>query len=159
MAEYLDSNGKAVDYNGFVKTGNMYSGRIWHVDLWNPVTKETMSVKCVDTDYDNPSMGIVNHDIPCDVRLWMLDKMPLFGGSKDIKEEYDAWRYDECVKANQILIGMTVEVIKGRKYPIGTIGKVVGFYEYRDMYGRLQTKYVVLEDGKRVPYGNCKAIA
>ena len=147
------------DINGFVKVSKDYSARIWFVSLWNPQTKESKTVACEDTDYDTPTMGMVSSEYDAATRIWMLDRMPYFGGSKDVRKAYDDWKYAENVKANHIMVGMTVEVVKGRKYPIGTTGVVKGFSSYRDQYGREHTRYVVTEDGKRIPQQNCKAIA
>lgn len=149
----------AKDIDGFVKVGRDYSAHIWFVELWNPETHETKNVACEDTEYDRPTMGMVSSEYDARTRMWMLCDMPYFGGSKDIKKAYEDWRYQCNVKANHIMVGMTIEVVKGRKYPIGTTGVVKGFSSFCDRYGRECTRYVVTEDGKRIPQQNCKAIA
>ena len=148
------------DIDGFVKVGKDYAGRIWYVSLWNPETNETKTVACEDTDYaDSFTMGLVNYNYDAKTRIWMLLHMPYFGGSLKLKEQYEAWRYQQNVKANHIMEGMTIEVVKGRKYPIGTRGVVKGFSSFCDRYGREHTGYVVTTDGKRIPYENCRAIS
>ena len=148
---------KSID--GFVKVSRDYSARIWFVSLWNPETKEFKTVACEDTDYDRPTMGMVSGEYDAHTRMYMLAKMPFFGGSKEVKDAYESWNYQQNVKANHIMVGMTIEVVKGRKYPIGTRGVVKGFSSYCDRYGREHTRYVVTTDGKRIPQQNCKAIA
>lgn len=148
-----------VSIDGFVKVSRDYSARIWFVSLWNPDTKEFKTVACEDTEYDRPTMGMVSREYDAATRIWMLVKMPYFGGSEDVKRAYEAWKYQKSLEANHIMVGMTVEVVKGRKYPIGTRGVVKGFSSYYDRYGREQTRYVVTTDGKRIPQCNCKAIA
>lgn len=146
--------------DGFVKVSRDYAGRIWYVNLWNPETNETKTVACEDTDYaDSFTMGMVSYSYDAKTRIWMLLHMPFFGGSLKLKEQYEAWKYQQNVKANHIMEGMTIEVVKGRKYPIGTRGVVKGFSSFYDRYGREQTRYVVTTDGKRIPYQNCKVIA
>lgn len=147
------------DYNGYVLVEKAYSARIWHAHLWNPETHECMNVACEDTDYDDSfTMGLVSHSYSPEDRSAML-RMPYFGGSKDTKKAYEAWKREEDFKAGRILEGFTVEVVKGRKYPIGTKGVVKGFSDYRDRYGRVRTTYVVTEDGKRIPTQNVVAVA
>lgn len=55
-----------------------------------------------------------------------------------------------------ILVGDLVEVVKGRKIPIGTIGRVADIRPYRDCYGRVVADYVYFEDGTRTNIRNCK---
>lgn len=148
------------EIDGFVKVDKTYGGGLWSVGLWNPETHEHKRVVCEDTDYnDSFTMGMVSREYDAQTRIWMLLHMPYFGGSLEIKGRYEAWKYQQNVKANHIMEGMTIEVVKGRKYPIGTRGVVKGFSSFYDRYGREQTRYVVTTDGKRIPYQNCKAIA
>lgn len=56
----------------------------------------------------------------------------------------------------RILVGDVVEVVKGRKIPIGTIGKVKDIRPYKDRYGRRVADYVYFEDGTRTNIDNCK---
>lgn len=84
-------------------------------------------------------------------------------GSRDDDEAYympideDALR--EWKRFNGIIqIGDTVEVVKGRKVPIGTIGNVVNIYDWKDNYGRVQARYVVLSDGQKTSIDNCKIV-
>lgn len=55
-------------------------------------------------------------------------------------------------------VGDTVEVIKGRKMPIGYIGKVADLRDWRDQFGRVQATYAVFEDGKRTNVDNCRIL-
>ena len=51
-------------------------------------------------------------------------------------------------------IGDCVVVVRGRKYPKGTTGTVVGFWDYRDQYGHTLTEYAKLDTGISVPMAN-----
>ena len=143
---------------GFVKVDHSSGSGFVVVTIWNPTTKEFKCVTCDDLEYQYGD-GLVDYNYTFEERDYMLRKMPWFGGSEEIREAYKRWEYEEDLKVGRIRVGMTVEVFKGRKYPIGTTGVVERFSEYRDRYGRLCTTYVVTTDGKRIPRENCKPIA
>lgn len=149
---------KSEKLDGFVKVDHSVGSGWVVVTIWNPTTKEFKCVTCDDLEYQYGD-GFVDREFTFEERDYMLRRMPWFGGSKEIKQQYMEWKYQESLKAGRILVGMTVEVFKGRKYPIGTTGVVEGFSEYRDRYGRVCTTYVVTTDGKRIPRENCKPIA
>ena len=105
--------------------------------FFNPVTKEAFSECVRDYDYSD--------------------------GSRDNDELYDMpineeaahlWRRHNGV----ISVGDTVEVVKGRKVPVGTVGTVVSMFDYRDRYGRTVTRYAVLDNGQKTSVSNCKII-
>ena len=54
--------------------------------------------------------------------------------------------------------GDVVQVIKGRKYPKGLEFTVTGRSEYKDRFGRIQTQYLLGEDGVKVSVANCKVL-
>ena len=54
-----------------------------------------------------------------------------------------------------ILEGDVVEVVKGRKIPIGYIGTVRKIYPYHDRYGRWVADYVYFTDGQKTNIDNC----
>ena len=58
-----------------------------------------------------------------------------------------------------ILDGDTVEVVKGRKVPVGTVGKVTKKYEVNDKYGRWVADYVVINGEFRTNVTNCVRVA
>ena len=146
-------------WNGFVKVGQDYCGRVWHVELWNPVTKEVRDIACEDTDYNDINMGLVDHDIPGEERIRLLCKEAWFDGDDAIENAYRQWRYDKALEAGRVLVGMIVRVVKGRKWPVGMEGRVIRFQDWKDQYGRVRTTYCVLEDGKRVDINNVVPIA
>lgn len=57
-----------------------------------------------------------------------------------------------------ILKGDTVEVVKGKKVPIGTVGKVLDVYEVNDRYRRVVAWYVHIDGGHRTNVENCKVV-
>ena len=56
------------------------------------------------------------------------------------------------------LKGDVVKTYKGRKYAKDTCFVVDHFEEWRDLYGRVQTIYVVDQYNRRVDSYNCKII-
>ena len=62
-----------------------------------------------------------------------------------------------CVKTSRGVpsIGMSFEVVRGRKFPVGMTGTIASLYTYRDCYGRPVRDYIVDSDGNRIAVGNC----
>lgn len=103
--------------------------------FFNPTTGEEKSVLLRDYDYAD---GSRDND-----ELYYL---PIDEEARTI------WRH----KHNIIEVGDVVEVVKGRKLPIGKVGRVKDIKPYKDRYGRTQTEYVYFEDGERTSIDNCK---
>ncbi len=139
--------------NGFVKVNSWVDGSFTRCELWNPETTEHMVVIADDAEYMPGDSPFVKPE------YLNADKMTSFDGSDDIRAAWETWHYNDCLKNGVIIEGMTVEVFKGRKYPIGTIAKVDRFYDVYDRYGRLVADYILTTDGKRIPKQNCKPIA
>lgn len=84
-------------------------------------------------------------------------------GSRDNDELY-YMPIDEEVKKlylrhiGIISVGDTIEVVKGRKVPIGTIADVIDIRDWKDQYGRVQTRYAYLSNGQKTNITNCKIV-
>ena len=124
--------------NGFYKV-NEDNGGVCVATFYNPQTKENFTKIVWDID---------------DTRL-------------DRDEENAKWRFlpiNMEVRAEYlhslgcILIGDTVEVFKGRKVPIGTVGRVEAKRRIKDRYGRVHGMYVVLDNGMRTNEENVHLI-
>lgn len=80
-------------------------------------------------------------------------------GSRDDDELY-YMEIDEEVrkiwlhKNGVILPGDRVKVVKGRKIPKGTEAVVERFFDWKDQYGRVQTRYVIFTDGRKTSVSN-----
>lgn len=61
---------------------------------------------------------------------------------------------------NFIFVGDEVEIIKGRKLPIGEHKIVEDFYIYKvpDTYGHKQTEYIIFADGTKTDIVNVKNV-
>lgn len=105
--------------------------------FFNPVTKEEKREVLRDYDYadcsrDNDEL----YFLPID------------------KEVQKVWMHHH----GQIVAGDTVEVVKGRKLPIGYKGIVKEIKPFRDKYGRTQCHYAYFTDGSKTNIDNCKLI-
>lgn len=104
--------------------------------FFNPATHETIE-KCVrDYEYSDCSRDIDE-----------LYYMPITDDESVLK----AYKH----YLGFICVGDTVEVIKGRKVPIGTIARVVKIKPYYDMYGRHCADYLYFDNGMRTNINNC----
>ena len=103
----------------------------------DPETWETKSVCVRDYDYDDCSRD--------------NDELYYMEIDREAEELYRK-------HLNIVAVGDTVEVVKGRKIPHGTIAKVAKVYDWKDCYGRVQTRYAVFEDGRKTSVYNCKII-
>ena len=109
--------------------------------FWNPETDETYT-KCVrDYDYSDCSRD--------DDELYY---MPI---DEKVRKAYR----DKIRRKLQLVeVGDTVKVVKGRKVPIGTVAKVVDVREWRDCWGRVQTRYAYLDNGMKTSETNCEIL-
>lgn len=103
--------------------------------FYNPDTKEECHEILRDYDYFDCSRD--------------NDELYYMEIDKDVRRQ---WLHNKGV----ILIDDTVEVIKGRKVPIGTIAKVTDKKPYKDRYGRTQAIYLYFDNGMRTNENNCR---
>lgn len=124
-------------YPGFYKVAQT-GGSFVVATLYNPTTDEVKSVVARDYDYGD-----------C---------------SRDNDEVYEA-AIDEAVsrlyqhKLGMILVGDTVEVVKGRKVAKGTIATVEAVKPVYDRYNRWVADYLYFTDGQRTNVENCVRVA
>ena len=122
--------------NGYFKVAET-SGCYCTAIFFNPTTKDYKSICTRDYDYSDCSRD--------------NDELYYAPINEDIRKEY--LHFCGC-----ILVGDTVEVFKGRKVPVGTIGTVVKKFDYKDNYGRVQATYVVFADGQKTNIANCRLV-
>ena len=122
--------------DGFYKVAE--SGGTYVTGLFfNPVTKEVRSEVLRDYDYSDGSRD--NDD------LYYMEI------NESVRVEYQH-------HIGIILAGDVVEVIKGRKVPIGTVATVVEIKPFKDQYGRHQADYAYLSNGMKTNVNNCKLV-
>ena len=127
--------------NKFYKVGESGGGYVVAL-FYNPITNETKTTCVRDYDYADGSRD--NDE---------LYYMPVH---EEAAEAYR--RYLNSKDGGHIKVGDTVEVFRGRKIPRGTVAKVVKVYDWKDCYGRAQTRYAVFEDGRKTSVYNCKIL-
>lgn len=119
--------------NGFYKV-DQTGGTYIVATFFNPETKEEKT--CCVRDYDYADCSRDNDD---------LYYMPI---NEDMKIEWLHYR-------GVILPGDVIQVVKGRKVPIGTVAKVADKRPYKDRYGRIQAIYLYLDNGMKTNENNC----
>lgn len=136
--------------DGFYKIGDDASGSLVRVHLFNPSTGESMSLVVEDYEYqylDGPFIG-ATLDLMTEQEMYDLRCSPI-----------DEWaRREWCKYENHVEEGCTVEVVKGRKVPIGTVGEVVAIEGIYDNYGRQVGTRAVLDDGQKTSVDNLVVI-
>ncbi len=126
------------NYNGFYKVAED-NGGVCVGTFFNPDTMESFSK--ITWDIDRP---YINDDEEVEI----LRYLPINEAIRKV------WKHHN----GEILIGDTVEVVKGRKIPIGYTGIVENIKPFYDRYGRWQANYIHFADGKRTNYDNCKLV-
>lgn len=122
-------------YKGFYKVDE--SGMSLTIAVfYNPDTKESFSKRVWDIDDDR----LLEDD-----EIQVLRYLPVNKNA----------RYEWLHNAGSIQIGDMARVIKGRKLPIGKIGKVEAIKPYYDRYHRWQADYIYFEDGTKTNINNC----
>ena len=132
--------------DGFFKIGDDVSGSLVSVILFNPSTCETKSIIVEDFEYqylDGPFMAGT---------LAIMDENEMYALRVAPIDEWARceWRKHE----NHVEAGCIVEVVRGRKVPIGTVGEVVAVEGVYDRYGRQVGTRAVLADGQKTSVGN-----
>ena len=102
--------------------------------FFNPATGEEFS-ECV-RDYDYSDCSRDNDE---------LYYMPI---NEDV---FRQWQHHHGV----ILEGDVIQVVKGRKVPVGTVATVRKKYPFKDKYGRFCTMYLYLDNGMKTNIDNC----
>ena len=136
MDNYTKTLNEKIKTEGWKKIGQE-GGTYIIATFWREDTDETIST-CV-RDYDYADCSRDNNE------LYYMDI------------DTEAWDRYARKHMNGIFKGDIVEIYKGRK-SLGTRGKVVDKYQYRDRYGRFVAMYLVLDNGIRVQQQNCKVV-
>jgi hypothetical protein len=125
-------------YNGFYKV-NEDNGGVCIGTFYNPATKESFTKITWDID---------NIRLEDDDYIQTLRYLPL---NKDARKE---WLYNNGI----IQEGDKVEVVKGRKVPLGIKATVTMIKPYYDCHHRWQCDYVYLDNGMKTNINNCKIV-
>ena len=131
--------------NGYSKI-KVSAGSLSTHYFYNAETKETIHIITDDKEYGYRK-GMTSQDFTWE-ELDIIEKMPIDG------ETLKIYNYDN----NIICEGQLVEVVKGRKLPIGYKGIIKKIYPYKDKYGRVQSYTAYFEDGNKTNIDNLKII-
>jgi len=133
------------DYKKIVHTG----GSLVRCTLYNPNTQKTIDFIVDDYEYQYGD-GLINQEFDLEtlehIRRMQIDP-----------EALKHYRYHVL---KEIDVGSVVEVVRGRKYPIGLRGTVKKLYEHvvPNTYNKVKVQYAVLDTGERINVKNLKVL-
>lgn len=122
--------------NKFYKVSH-HGGTLITGDFFNPITGEEKHEVLRDYEYSDCSRD--------------NDELYYMQINEEVRR---IWQH----KHGAILQGDIVEVFKGRKIPIGYIGKIKAIKPFYDRYNRWQANYIYFEDGQKTNINNVRLI-
>jgi hypothetical protein len=134
------------DYKKIMHTG----GSLIRCTLYNPNTKKVVDFIVDDYEYDYGD-GLVNRDYDLETLEYIRYNMQI---------DSEALKHYKKHVLKEITEGSKVEVIKGKKYPIGLRGTVKKIYTYivPNTYNKVRVQYAILETGEKINIDNIKLI-
>ena len=137
------------DYKGYKKIVHT-GGSLVRCTLYNPNTKEVVNFIVDDYEY-NYGDGLINRDYDLETLEYIRYNMQI---------DSEALKHYEKHVLKVITEGSRVEVIKGKKYPIGLQGTVKKLYTYivPNTYNKVRIQYAILETGEKIDIKNIKLI-
>ena len=134
------------DYKKIMHTG----GSLIRCTLYNPNTKKVVDFIVDDFEYSYGD-GLISHDYDLQTLEYIRYNMPI---------DQEALKHYKIHVLKEITEGAKVEVIKGKKYPIGLQGTVKELYTYivPNTYSKVQVQYAILETGEKINVKNLKLI-
>ena len=134
------------DYKKIMHTG----GSLIKCTLYNPGTKKVVDFTVDDYEYDYGD-GLINRDYDLQTLEYIRYNMQI---------DSDALKHYKKHVLKEITEGSKVEVVKGKKYPIGLQGTVKKLYRYivPNTYNKVQVQYAILETGEKINTKNIKLI-
>jgi hypothetical protein len=137
------------DYKDYKKIMHT-CGSLIRCTLYNPNTKKAVNFIVDDCEYPYGD-GLINHDYDLQTLEHIRYNMPI---------DSEALKHYKKHVLKEITEGSKVEVIKGKKYPIGLQGAVKKLYTYivPNTYGKVRAQYAILETGEKINVKNIKLI-
>jgi hypothetical protein len=133
------------DYKKIMHTG----GTLIRCTLYNPNTQKT--VNFIVDDYEYPyGDGLINREYDLQTLEYIYN----------LQIDLEALKHYKKHVLKEIEIGSKVEVIKGKKYPIGLQGTVKKLYTYvvPNTYNKVKVQYAILDTGEKINVKNIKLI-
>ena len=133
------------DYKKIMHTG----GNLIRCTLYNPNTQKT--VNFIVDDYEYPyGDGLINRDYDLQTLEYIYN----------LQIDLEALKHYKKHVLKEIEVGSKVEVIKGKKYPIGLQGTVKKLYTYivPSTYNKVEIQYAILDTGEKINVKNIKLI-
>ncbi len=133
------------DYKKIMHTG----GSLVRCTLYNPNTQKTVNFIVDDYEYQYGD-GLINRDYD----LQTLEYI------RNMRIDPEALKHYRHHVLKEISTGSEVEVVRGRKYPIGLRGTVKELYVHvvPNTYNKVKVQYAVLDTGERINVKNLKLL-
>ena len=136
------------DFRGYKKIMHT-GGSLIVCKLYNPNTKKVADFTVDDYEYDYGD-GLINRDYDLQtleyIRHMLIDP--------------EALKHYKIHVLKEITEGAQVEVVRGKKYPIGLRGTVKEIYTYivPNTYNKVRVQYAILNSGEKINVKNLKLI-
>ena len=133
------------DYKKIMHTG----GSLVRCTLYNPETKKVVNFVVDDYEYAYGD-GFINRDYD----LQTLEYI------RHMQIDPEALKHYKIHVLKEITEGAQVEVVRGKKYPLGLQGTVKKLYTYTvpNTYNKVRVQYAILETGEKINTKNLKLI-
>ena len=138
------------DYKGYKKIVHT-GGSLVRCTLYNPNTKEVVNFIVDNYEYNYGDGLLINRDYDLETLEYIRYNMQI---------DSEALKHYEKHVLKVITEGSRVEVIKGKKYPIGLQGTVKKLYTYivPNTYNKVKVQYAILDTGEKINVKNIKLI-
>lgn len=133
------------DYKKIMHTG----GSLIRCTLYNPNIQKTVNFIVDDYEY-NYGDGLINQEFD----LGTLEYI------RCMQIDPEALKHYKNHVLKEITEGSKVEVVRGKKYPIGLQGTVKKLYTYvvPNTYNKVKVQYAILDTGEKINVKNIKLI-
>jgi hypothetical protein len=133
------------DYKKIMHTG----GSLARCTLYNPNTQKTVDFIVDDYEYQYGD-GFINQEFDLKT-LEYIRRMQI---------DSEALKHYKNHVLKEITEGSKIEVVRGKKYPIGLQGIVKKLYTYivPNTYNKVKVQYAILDTGEKINIKNIKLI-
>jgi len=137
------------DFRGYKKIMHT-AGSLIECILYNPNTKKVASFVVDDYEYTYGE-GLINRDYDLETLEYIRYNMQI---------DSEALKHYKIHVLKEITEGAQVEVVRGKKYPIGLRGTVKEIYTYivPNTYNKVRVQYAILNSGEKINVKNLKLI-
>jgi len=136
--------------NGYYKVDEHCGGSLVDVIMYNPDNGDILRLTVEDFEYEYGDGPFVTSTLKLmsEPEMYALRCAPFDGEARFLYRK-------QCGIIEE---GDWVQIVSGRKYPIGTEGRIKRIYDICDRYGRKQATYCELDTGEKTSICNVEII-